>query len=372
MSEQSPKQTETQERENPSRYEILTNPYERMNYVHLTDELIAEMDGTTDDPPDFVIFLDKSARPVNWMVRELWDTLAAKDDSGNIPKRPQSLFVNIDARSTHLDTSPEGIADLRSIYAVDTPAEGIGMMDAPTYLDGKNILVVDEVVVSGDTIRNAANYLSQAFPTANIRMHSWMSAIPDRPDLPATNNPRWYERHNNRYRSVREHVPEERAAELKASDPRIERGWDWLAKIPGEQEEGTKQLMREIHALAEDIKSGELPYIPAVMRPDEEERIRQFSGLNSEDFYSFVRWVKQHYWPDYNVASTVTDASGPLSPQNARDFAYSAHVARARRLGNKRPGKFEYTTDPRTPEAKVYSQRLGLARAAVQDEVEVV
>lgn len=371
MTEQSP-QTKTHEQEGGFQYEVLANPYERMNYVHLTDELIAKMDGTDGDRPDCVIFLDKSARPINWMVRELWETLASKDDNGDTPERPQSLFVNIDARSTNIDISSKGIADLRSIYAVGTPTDGTDMMDAPSYLDDKNVLVVDEVSVSGDTISKASNYLSKAFPTANIRTHSWMFARPERPDLPATDNPRWYERNNDRYRSVREQVPEAWAAQLRASDPRIERGWAWLAKVPLSQEEGTKQLMREIHALADDVATGRLPYIPSFTRPDEEERIREFSGLEPPDFYGFVRWTKQHYWPDYNVASTVTDTTGPLSEDVAKDFAHSTHVARARRLGKKNPGRFEYIPDPRTPAAKAYSKRVGLATAALANQVKKV
>ncbi len=362
--------SETHEHDDDSfEYKILSNPYERMHYVHLTDELIAQMDGTVGGSPDFVVFLDKSARPVNWMVRELWDTLAAKQPDGTTPERPQSLFVNIDGRSKR-DETPEGIANLRALFSVDDPAEGLEMMDAPTHLDDKKVLIVDEVAVSGDTLRRANHLISKAFPDADVTTHDWMNARPIRPDLPATNNPRWYERNSDRYRSVREHAAPGQEETLRASDPRVDRGWDWLAKFPEQQEEGTLQLMREIEQLAEDVRVGRLPYEPAYSREDDEERIREFSGMEPKDFYTFVRWMKQSYWPDYNVASTLTDETGPLSEENAREFARLEHVRRQQMLGHRgAKARFEFTPDPRTSEAVRYSEQLGFASQSLARQV---
>ena len=58
----------------------------RREYVQLTDELIHQMtegvpviDHETGDEvikkPDVVIWLDKSARPVSWLTKELWPTV---------------------------------------------------------------------------------------------------------------------------------------------------------------------------------------------------------------------------------------------------------------------------------------------------------
>lgn len=72
-------------------------------YVQRTDALITKLDGTV-WRPNFVIYLDKSARPVSWPSRELWDALAARDESGAPTTRPQSLFVNIDGQLIDRDT----------------------------------------------------------------------------------------------------------------------------------------------------------------------------------------------------------------------------------------------------------------------------
>lgn len=45
--------------------------------------------------PDTVIYLDKSARPSEWLVRSLWETLATAND-GEVPRRPETRFLNID------------------------------------------------------------------------------------------------------------------------------------------------------------------------------------------------------------------------------------------------------------------------------------
>ena len=51
-------------------YRILLTPGQRAEFIHYTDGLIQEM---TEQRTDVAIFLDKSARPVAWMVNELWD-----------------------------------------------------------------------------------------------------------------------------------------------------------------------------------------------------------------------------------------------------------------------------------------------------------
>src|SRR5690606_2842337 len=71
----------------------------RSEYVSLTDSLVYKMtEGVTvEDPqtkervvrkPDVVVWLDKSARPVSWLTKELWDTLAV-DENGHVPKMPE-------------------------------------------------------------------------------------------------------------------------------------------------------------------------------------------------------------------------------------------------------------------------------------------
>ena len=332
-------------------YEILANPYERMEYVHLTDELISHMDGTVGDKPDYVIFLDKSARPVNWMVRELWDSLAAKDRDGNTQDRPQSLFVQIDARREAkgrriIDDTPETTANLRALFAIDEPVEGTEMMEAPTILDGKKVLVVDEVRTSGDTIANAVRLLKKAYPSADIDDFSWMKAPTDAATDKETNSPRWYEKGKDRYRLV---VDMEKIAArygddwretLLNSDPRITRGQDWIAGMPKHQPKGVMRLLKEIHHMADDIDSGKLPYLPAETRTDSdtEKRVQAQSGLTSDEMGNVKRWMKERFWPSYADATIQTDEAGPLSQENARMKAKLVHDIHQENMRQKSAG----------------------------------
>ncbi len=45
---------------------------------------------------DHVVYLDKSARPVSWLVNMFWNDFAAEDLNGNKICRPKHSYVNID------------------------------------------------------------------------------------------------------------------------------------------------------------------------------------------------------------------------------------------------------------------------------------
>lgn len=320
--------------ENEFKYSVLQNPYERMHYVHLTDDLISRLDGS--DPaypkPDFVVYLDKSARPVNWMVHSLWDTLAEKDEYGNVPERPQALFVNIDARRK-INTSDNSIADLRALFTVDDPQPGTETMSQASLLDGKEVLIVDEISVSGDTIKHADQLLSRAFPSAKFKTLSWMDGRPKTAGGPETNNPRWYERDSDRFRVVVENIDDdpERVEELRQQGERERRGFAWLAKLPRSASPSSRMLRQEINQLATDIQLGKLPYWPSMRRADEEQRIKEFNGIDTADFDSFRLWMKEYFWPNLEISGTITDETGPLPPEHARK--------EASRSGNKEFGK---------------------------------
>ena len=101
--ERPPRSTPDQSSHDEYQYELLkghprtdgrykTDEQVRMEYLQLTDRLVhtitegtsvtdSETGETTTRPYDNVIFLDKSARPVEWLVRALWPTLA-KDANG--------------------------------------------------------------------------------------------------------------------------------------------------------------------------------------------------------------------------------------------------------------------------------------------------
>src|SRR5579872_950247 len=165
-------------------------------YVRNTDGIIGKLDGSIplkDDkgeilgPPTSVIYLDKSARPVQWMVSALWPILAKKE-GGNIAPKPQQYFLNIDKDMWLVDmgfnpgeiqdasskpinlNNIENIQDhinrIRAIYSKE-PLEEENVGDAfnyPTRLDGQHVLVIDEVKSSGKTLEIAQMLLSRAIP----------------------------------------------------------------------------------------------------------------------------------------------------------------------------------------------------------------
>lgn len=140
---------------------------------------------------DHVIYLDKSARPVSWLVSTFWTAFTDK-------KKPGHSFLAIDRKEwfARTDTpiesneyirNPDGTArvatfddfrkenvtneDLARIRALYIPggieSEDIEeIMNTPTNLDGKNITIIDEVSRSGSTLEIAKYLISRAIPEA--------------------------------------------------------------------------------------------------------------------------------------------------------------------------------------------------------------
>ena len=140
---------------------------------------------------DHVIYLDKSARPVSWLVNKFWSAFSEK-------KRPSHSYLAIDRKewfartdtpieaneyirdtdgSSRLakfgDIKLENITreDLARIRALFIPG-GIEtedvetIMSTPTGLEGKNITIIDEVSRSGSTLEIAKYLVSRAIPEA--------------------------------------------------------------------------------------------------------------------------------------------------------------------------------------------------------------
>jgi hypothetical protein len=185
-------------------------------YVELTENLITSaqnfesVDGEQ-HPADIVVFLDKSARPLYWLMKDLWPLLAKPAEgapAGQIPIMPQVRFVNIDRlpwrrdRSLSIlehsdnmaEPSAEDIQGLRAIFTRRPPKDSETISDVPTDLDGKRVLIVDEVNDSGDTIYVAKVLLSKAFPAAQFRTHAWMNRFKFGPsgEKQVLERPIWY------------------------------------------------------------------------------------------------------------------------------------------------------------------------------------
>ena len=172
-----------------------------MHYIQDTALLISKIDGSmkgNDDSNiafDHVVYLDKSARPVSWLVNMFWEDFAAADGIGQQIKRPHHTYVNIDRspwfRKVGIDVSNDGrqksngelatyadfishkgnltkkhLSAIRSLFiegGIETEDADV-IMNTPTILNGKRLLIVDEVSRTGSTLRIAEFLFKAAIP----------------------------------------------------------------------------------------------------------------------------------------------------------------------------------------------------------------
>lgn len=170
-----------------------------IHYVTETALLISIIDGRLSGgiPYDHVIYLDKSARPVSWLVNMFWDDFAAKDPDGIPMKRPKHSYINIDRspwfRIVGINVSDDGrqkengelatyrdfannihnlserhLAEIRALY-IDGGIEEESVnwvLRQQTILDGKRVLIVDEISRTGSTLDIAKHLFRLAIPDA--------------------------------------------------------------------------------------------------------------------------------------------------------------------------------------------------------------
>jgi hypothetical protein len=208
--------------------------YTLEQYVKETDHLIGLMDGSIteryiadpDDPersqerPDVVIWLDKSARPVSWFADAFWEQFAKPD-----AEKPSYEFLNIDrvnwfvfmgydrqlaesrlsANDFNINDLPQSRIDgIRAIFSegeLDEEHWQEQVWQDAARLDGKNILVIDEVMNRGGTLAIATQVLKRAFPTATVSgdyfwrppRHSINGYSSDPIDMQMGSAPVWYD-----------------------------------------------------------------------------------------------------------------------------------------------------------------------------------
>lgn len=299
---------ETSEDVAPFEYELLKGHYRtdgtfksdeelKTEYVRLTDDLIHRMANgievtdpvsgeKTTKPVDFVVWLDKSARPLSWLTRDLWP-LMARDQDGNIPPQPQHKFVNIDRNQWTSTIDPDGIGStdvsrlddtiirsLRSIFLEKNADRSEGLTDridsAPSLFDGKTVLIVDEVRSSGRTLQYAHSLFRRAFPDATVGTTYWMGGVTVKngavgnADLPV-----WYSDKTDYGRGIgNRHVDRSR---LSASTAQRLGAWFLSTPLP-EADPKSQQLRVELRQLSEDAREGRMLVEPSRERDDYEMR----------------------------------------------------------------------------------------------------
>lgn len=237
----------------------------RAAYVRNTEELLDKMRaGFADEEgrspaADMVFYLDKSARPVQWLTDAFWDVFPPENDQ----IKPNSFFLNL-----HAAEGPGG--GRPSVDGVRAAVEEGGfdryiaaMREVYPDMADKNILVVDEVSVSGATEELAYQIFRRAFPEAHIKSAAWMQAG-KRLDRVGNSYPGeipvWYKKDSDAGRGI---APIDVEKSLASSSSTQRAGADILSTRPETPDLEAAQLRKEIKQLAHDVQAGRQPIIPA-------------------------------------------------------------------------------------------------------------
>lgn len=236
----------------------------RAKYVQNTERLIdkirhgfADEGGPQHDSADVVFYLDKSARPVYWLTDAMWEVFPEEG-----AEKPDTHFLNL-----HANEGPGGSRPTRE-QMIRQVQEGVfdsyieTMKQVYPDMAGKNLLVVDEVSVSGSTEELAYQIFRRAFPDAHIKSAAWMQAG-RREDRHGNTYPSeipvWYKKSSDSGRGVSGINPE-KSAQSESSTQRL--GAEILSTRPDSPDLESMQLRQEIRQLAQDVISGDQSIIP--------------------------------------------------------------------------------------------------------------
>jgi hypothetical protein len=320
-------------------------------YISLVDGLIGIQDGSLEvstetigdsskysysefegSPADHVVYLDKSARPIQHMVSGLWENLAAPGVD-----EPAHSFVNIDKEiwlqnmnvpvSRLQNPKPEDynfdnmdqellkarISQLRAIYvrpdSVDRIDEDnpLSCLELPTILDGENVLIVDEVESSGYTLKIALELYKRAFPETNFATAYWVSPRKiswtvteqdgtDSREFASSWVPFWYDAQTVYGRGIGDIDPIFSSA---SEDVRVRLGKFLLSAPINKKTDSGFEIIKDrrsadtysdLDLLIDRYKEGKILYKPNPDRSDFEERAMQMNHLTSmSDYVKLVR-----------------------------------------------------------------------------------
>lgn len=281
----------------------------RYNYVAYTERLIS---GVIKDKVDTLVFLDKSARPVSWLMKELWPTLGV-DDNGDPLPMPEIKFVNIDreqwspligrseVKTGRIDLSnihPDTIDSLRGLFAHQLlEHDEYVPEDAVTMFDDKHVRIIDEVQASGDTLRMATGIFRRAFPEAEISGAPWMkNPIRMDPQTHARYNvvPVWYKDDDMYGRGVGERKIN---ASLHSKSMNQRRGREFLSTRLPRYDADAAQLRQEFKVLAAQVKNGLMPVTPDPDREDPEGFIERVNGVTIHEFMALKHEAERSRQP---------------------------------------------------------------------------
>lgn len=272
------------------------------HFVTDTADLISVIDGTAErsrgdilPPIDHVIYLDKSARPVSWLVHTFWQDFSQEKEPAhsylNIDRQPwlrrSGVILDLNGYSKNPDGSPhrntfadfnteridpEDFARIRGLYIPGgiKNEDATEIMQTPSSLDGKNILIVDEVKRSGATLEIAKWLVKHAFPeAASVEgayfWHGNSKSSPDGHESQMLSVPVWYNSQTTAGRGAGEIDPTffaERHERFQTDRTRAQKfGSLVLSAFPDlDREVGqpSRELMREIQQMHRDYQAGKI------------------------------------------------------------------------------------------------------------------
>lgn len=288
------------ETESVFEFELLDQPETRAEYVRLTDELIARL---IQDKTDVAIFLDKSARPVAWLVKELWPILAPINPDTNAQfELPAIKFLNIDREQwgpvlgrseggmINVNNLPADAAEgLKQVYA---PIAGISEEKDSSLLTDKRIMIVDEIRQSGDTLTMSKAILNKVFPdAAEINGAYWMPGKIERDPksggMVGKGGPVWY---SDREVTGRLVGNRDTWKSLSSNSSRQRAGQYWLSTpFKGDRDVKGLQLKEEVKQLAKELATHKMLYMPSLNWDSTSiekvaDRIERIDGISFEDY----------------------------------------------------------------------------------------
>jgi hypothetical protein len=289
-------------------YQILNSPELRIKYLRLTDDLVQSM---IQQETEVAVFLDKSARPVAWLMHALWDQLAppAKPD-GTSYKEPEIKFVNIDREQWEetVGRSEVGTIDVNAIPAnsINTLRKVFAETDqhpteedsytGPTMLTDKKVMIIDEVSVSGDTLWMAHGIFKRAFPDAKAIVPKYWMSGQVRQDAKSgvrinTELPVWY---SDREVTGRLVANRDVTKSRRSPSSRQRLGGLWLSTNFRERDYKGLQLRAETGQMARDLRDHKMIYVPATSWGSNgietiEARIARLNGISQSEYVQLRR-----------------------------------------------------------------------------------
>ena len=274
------------------KYEILSDNETRTKYVNLTEKLIAN---TIDRGDDYLVFLDKSARPVAWLMRDLWPTLGI-DDGGDPIQMPEIRFANID-REQWADVIGRSEDEDGGAGIMGVSQERINQLHNTFELTSSHddektkVHIVDEVMASGDTLRMAMGLFGRAFPEAQINGSHWMT--PETKTLSKgarinADQPIWYDSEEIKGRLVGNRN-DPLSAQSSSSAQR--EGSRFLSTRFRSPDQKGLQLKREMKQLALEVANGFVPVTPSSIRSIEAQDhiVETINGLSIDEYVALKR-----------------------------------------------------------------------------------